>query len=171
MLTRFVGAGLVVWALATLGALVAGRFERRCRELTAVLHALSLLETEIAYGRRALPEAVRAVAEKAEPPAAQFLGALLAAFRRPSGPLAAMWERALGDLGSTALGAEEVEALRRLGKALGRAGEAEEVRHLRACQAELRHILATAEAEAHGKARLWRTAGVVTGLAVALLLL
>jgi stage III sporulation protein AB len=171
MMARLVGAGLVVWALATLGALIAGRFERRCRELRTLLHALSLLETEIAYGRRALPEAVRVVAEKVGPPATAFLLALLAAFRHPQGSLAAMWERALAALAPSALGSEEVEALGRLGQALGRSGEAEEVRHLRACQSELQHILAQVEAEAARKARLWRTAGVVSGLAVALLLL
>lgn len=170
LLLKLLGVLFVVSATTLFGMAGARSYQQRCHDLEAFGYALSLLETEIAYGRARLPDAFQSVAERARVPASIFFGRVAKRLNEPSGGLAEMWREELAAC-PTMLTAHDCLILLELAQALGRGDEEEEIRHLERCQSEMRRSLLQAEEEARRKVRIWQMAGLLSGCAIALLLI
>jgi len=167
---KAVGALCVVAAAGSYGIVVARDYARRPGELRDVQAALSMLETEIAYGATPLTEALEAVGRRCDGAlAGLFTGAAEELAARDGVTAGEAWERSLVRYGARApLHREDLAVLRSLGAVLGATDREDQTRHLRLAIERLRILAARAEEEAHRNVRLWRYLGFLAGAAAAL---
>lgn len=173
MLLHWVAAGLVVGGTTCLGQILASGLRRRPDELQALQTSLRVLETEIDYGATPLPEALDRVARCSRGPARELFAAAAAMLGRGDGRGAGTaWAAALCRVEpGTAWSARDVEILLALGTCLGNSYREDQLRHLRLCQERLAAAEAEARDTAGRSARLAQYLGVLSGLALVLLVL
>ena len=163
---KVLGCAAILFAGSGLGALVAGLYARRPLDLRALQAALKMLETEITYTATPLAEALLRVAERLPHRVALFFaraGAGLGA----GCPLPEAWETALRECYVTsALAAEDLAILRRLGCVLGISDTGDQSRHLRLAMEQLELEAKKAEEESARYAKLWRSLGFLGSLAL-----
>jgi stage III sporulation protein AB len=167
---QWVGALCTVAATGGWGWLLAQRVRERPAELAALQAALSLLRTEIGYGRTPLPEAL-ARAGQGGPPAVRCLFCTAAAhLAAGTGASAAeAWQRALEEADAVATWTpDDLVELARLGEALGRSTAPEQLRHIDTCAERLRWAEQLARRGLERRARMWLYLGVLAGAALAL---
>lgn len=169
---EIVGAALVVLCGASLGRIVGRGFRDRCRLIADLAAALACLETEVAFTRTPLVEALEKTGKRLGAPVGEFFTSVAAGLRRGDGRLAgAEWHVKLAEWSAPLpLGPDEVDALAALGPTLGASHAEDQINRLRAAGARLREIQGRAEAERDPRIRLWNYLGAGAGLVVALLL-
>jgi stage III sporulation protein AB len=172
-LVKLAGAGLIVLASSYAGMQVAAGYRRRPRQLRDLQTGLAVLQTEIEYGATPLPEALRAAAGAAGSGVGPILArtAQLLSIGHGTIPGEAL-RQAVREVGpETALGRADLEILLALAPALGASGRHDQVRHLQLARERLAGEEARAAEERDRYERVARYAGVLSGLALALILL
>gem|GEM_PF-2736686 len=166
---KLLGALLVVAGAYALGHIEACRRERRVRELTASISALTLLESHVVYGQCLLADALRRVGEEHPEVKPPFLGA---ARRLEEGCSASRaWREAIGAWSKgAALVDGDLVPLVQLAGILGLSDAEDQARHLRWAKSQLETRLAAARERLPETARLCRALGACGGLVLALLL-
>lgn len=170
---KLVGAALVVGAGALVGFQYSEGYRVRPALLRQLVSGLGQLETEIVYRSLPLATAFERVATRVPRASGALFGD--AAIRLGDGgrgaPAASCWQAALSEWdGLRRLRPLEIEILLSFGQSLGTSDVDDQVRHLRATQAELSRVAAEAEAERDRLSGLSRYLGACTGLVVAILL-
>ncbi|MEW6082627.1 MAG: stage III sporulation protein AB [Bacillota bacterium] len=172
MILRILGSLLVVAALSVLGEVGAASLRERTATLRRLQSALEILQTEISFLKTPLPEALRRVGQLTGGAVAEFF---IAAGRRiqDSGlPAERGWREALEEFSaSTSLTAEDSEVLRGLGKTLGISDRLDQSRHLDLARERLAALEAQAREDEARNSRIYRYLGILSGLALVLLLL
>lgn len=172
MIAKLMGAVLVVAATSAAGWQVAGRYTRRPRELRDLQTGLAVLQTEVEYGATPLPEAL-ASAGRAGGDAVGRIFASAATRLREGGGITAgeALAGAVDEAGpGTALALADREVLAALGPALGASGRQDQARHIAMARERLSAQEVRARDERDRYERLARYAGVLSGVALALIL-
>lgn len=169
---KLAGAMLIVAAGTLLGFLQASRLVRRPRQIRQMVNALQRLETEIAYGLTPLPQALAAVGRRtAKPLAALFAGAADALRAADGASARDSWLAAVDRCWpATAMGPNERETVRQLGYTLGVSDREEQIKHLRLAVKQLQDEEGTAREEQRRYEKMWRSAGVLGGLLIVILM-
>jgi len=170
---KVLGALLTLIVPSVVGFQIAARYGRRPGELRALQTGLSILITEVEYGAVPLPEALRSAGRAAgQPVGAIFLAA--ADRLRAGGGITAgeALEAALRSAAAaTCLTAADRAVLAALVPVLGASGRQDQVRHLRLALERLAGAEARATAERERYERMYRYVGVLSGLALVLILI
>jgi stage III sporulation protein AB len=172
MLFKLVGGILVIFSCTIIGFTVAGLYQQRPKILRNLQTALSMLETEINYGRSPLPEAMKSISGRCEKEVADlFLKTTKYLSAREGYTAGEAWEKALKDFSFNAgLRDGDIEILSAFGKYLGASDRDDQVRNIKLALESLRQQEMTAIEEKRKNERLWKYLGVLTGLMVFLLL-
>lgn len=171
IVVRILGSLLLVAAAVQLGNLYATKFTKRRLELKDLGDSLDLLETEVFYGATPLPQALRHLAGRSASTAARLFS-LSAAHLESSDAFPEAWKRAVGTyFEASCLHPKDKDALVFLGDVLGTSDRADQSRHLKAAVQRVRHLEADAERTEAPSVKLWRSVGLLGGLALAVLLL
>lgn len=166
---RWLGAALVLGASYAVGAQLARNLVQRPLLLRDLQGALSLLETEIEYGRTPLPEALCRAAGPG--PAGDLLRRTAACLAEGGGltPGEALQAALVQVSPRLCLGPTDLDPLHTLAAALGASGRHDQIRHLRLC----RERLAAQESRALSERERWerpvRYLAILAGAAVVLL--
>jgi stage III sporulation protein AB len=165
-------AAAAVFAAPTAwGFLVARQLRQRPLDLAAVSAALEVLRTEIVYARTPLPDALRRASTGAGGSAAALMREVAAQLDGGSGRgVGDLWEAALGVVDAASAWTQaDLAALARLGHALGRSDAEDQTRHIALCVERLRQLEDEAKAAAERQGRMWRYLGVLSGVALVLM--
>jgi len=172
VILRILGSLLVVAALSILGEVGAASLRERTLALRRIQAALEVLQTEISFLQTPLPEAFHRVGQLTGGSVGEFF---ITAGRRvqDSGlPAERGWREALEEFSaSTSLAGEDTEILRGLGKTLGISDRLDQSRHLSLARERLAALEAQAREVEARNSRLYRYLGILSGLALVLLLL
>ena len=152
---------------------MAGNYARRPGELRDFQTALQLLETEVIYSATPLPVALRKIARFGHgKAAAMFAGA---GQKMESGLVETAgeaWILALDEtFEETAMRYEDREVLEALAPSLGASDRQDQLKHLAMARERLGRQEISALDDAGRYGRLWNYAGVLTGLALVLVLI
>lgn len=168
-MTKWLGAALIFLSCGYAGYLTSSTLARRTAALRSFADGLTLLQSEIGGRQTPLLPAFRLCAQQTPGEAGRFfdqLGRLLE--REPNRPAAELLRQLLeqGDWGLTE---EDAGILAALGPALGRYDGQTQAQALERQRRSLEQNMARARAEQESQGRLWRTAGLCCGAALALL--
>lgn len=173
MLDKVLGAGLIIAACAGVGWQAAGNLARRPRELRALQVALGVLETEVAYGASPLPEALLHAAAAVEGSIGRLF-ARTAEYLSTGGGITPgdALRQALAEMApDTALRAIDTETLVALSAVLGASDRKDQTRHLSLARQRLAGEEGRAAEERMRYERVYRYIGVLSGVALVLILL
>ncbi|WP_374712122.1 stage III sporulation protein SpoIIIAB [Symbiobacterium terraclitae] len=173
MTLQLIGALLTVLVPSWIGFQIAARYARRPAELRAAQNGLAVLVTEVEYGATPLPDALRSAARAA----GATVGAMLvdAAHRLEEGggvtPGEALTAAVAAHREATCLTPADLEILLALAPVLGASDRRDQVRHLRLAMDRLAAAEAVAADERRRYERMYRYVGVLSGLALVLILI
>jgi len=168
---KAVGALLIVAASSGVGGLYAEKFARRRREIKAFSDALGRLETEVFYGSTPLPTALARVAEGAPRAIRPFFADLLRQLEMTD-DLRSSWRQAMErHFAQSCLAPEDLSCLLPLADVLGTSDREDQRRHLKSTADRLRQNEETARIEEDKNTKLWRSVGLLGGVALAIIFL
>ncbi len=162
MLSRLLGAALVIFSCASVGLRRCRELRERVRTLDTLLRGVELLRGEICRFQTPLPLALRRLAAEEGGVFAPLAEAESALQERPFALFWAEW------LAAASLAVPETEALSQLGRALCTT-DAE--RGIAVCEETLRRLCRQRGSEAAAKCRLSVTLGFCAGALAVILLL
>lgn len=162
---KLIGAGMILVASTAMGFSVAAMYRNRPAELRSLQSALKLLESEIDYASRPLPEALAEVARRLSGPertllnrASQLLG------HGDVSSASRAWELAVEEyFSASSLSGADRDVLIDLGRSLGISDRDDQIRHLRLALSRLVRQEETAEEDRSRNERLWRYLGILSG--------
>lgn len=169
---RMAGAALLA-AAATGGGLEAGaRARRRVAELRALVLAVSVVRSEVAFAVSPLPGALARAGRAAGGEVGALLAAAAAGLARGDHNPEAAWRAAVrARRRRLCLGDEDLVPMDELAQSLGRSDREDQTLHLERAAARLAALADRLEPEADRASRLMRALGLLGGLAAAILVL
>lgn len=173
LLAKLAGASLIIGATTYAGWQVAGRYARRPIQLRDLQTGLAILQTEVEYGASPLPEALERAARAAGPSVGPIFAETARQLCQGGGatPREALEEALAAVAQATALGAEELSAMRALASVLGASGRSDQIRHLQLARHRLEAEEARARDERQRYERMARYLGLLSGAALVLILM
>lgn len=168
---KLLGTLLVIGSSGVIGNIVARGYSERPKQLSELISAFTLLETEISYAKTPLSEAlIRAGGSKHTVARNMFETAskIIASGNQLPGQA---WETAVGCVYSISdLAPEDRDTLLSFGGKLGSCSSVDQLRHIALVSERLRRSEAEARVKAEGTARMWRYLGLTVGAMIVLLL-
>ncbi|ABO49592.1 stage III sporulation protein AB [Desulforamulus reducens MI-1] len=170
---KIIGAAVVVFFCTLIGMTVASGYSRRPGEIRALLNALQILETEIAYGATPLPDAMTSVAERCDPRVALLFsraGTELMSMRGITAREA--WQTALSQYyPKSSIAKTDRAILVELGTSLGMSDREDQIKHLVLAKEQLKLEHAKAEEASLKNTKVYHYLGFLGGLTVVLILI
>lgn len=169
MAVKLAGAFLLIFATGSAGYVAARVLDERVILLRRLQGLLQYLATEIDFALTPFPEALTRAGKSLGPEIRAFCSRVLAGLNEGK-PLTEAWEEATTFLVTeSSLRPKDAEPLRALAPVLGLSDRKDQLRHLELALAQLRHLEHEAESEAIRNQKLFRYAGVLTGLLLVML--
>ncbi len=171
-MVKMIGSLIIILSGLIGGRLMGYQYTQRTRELQEFYTALHILETEIAYGQTVLPKAIEKLAQITSQPHKGFFTLFYQNLQAYDGLTADQsWQKVIkNSLGNFCLKAEDWEVLKQFGHALGTSNDHDQVRHLKVAQKRLEQLELRANEEEKKMSRLWNYVGVLTSIALVILL-
>ncbi len=169
---KLLGAALILFAGTMIGFQQAARIAERPRQLRALSHALSRLETEIGYGHTPLPEALTRTADTAEEPIRGMLRGAAAGLWNADGlSFRESWDEAVRKHWSaTAMKKNEQAIVLRLGSTLGISDKDDQKKHLKLALLQLQAEEDAAREEQSRYEKMWKSLGVLIAVLIVILM-
>lgn len=173
MLFKLAGSIIVILSCTFLGYILSADCRKRPQQLRDLQGMLQMFENQISYLSDILSEAFERICRVCRSEAAVFFEAtvdLLKENRNMSAGQA--WEQAVRDnIRKTALDREDEGILLEFGKMLGSTDIDGQVKNIRLTQEQLRHQEEKAEAGRSRNEKMYRSLGLLGGIAVVIVLL
>ena len=167
---RYVGIVLVALALAGSGIAAAARVKKRCISLGSIISFLKIFKVELEFAMSETGLLVRSAAKIMESPPCfiESFGELA----KESENLPEAWRSAvLRHKLDLCLKQNELDAVLQLGGILGNYDAERQMSAISAAEIRLSEMYSAAHSECEQKARLFRTLGMLTGAAAAIILI
>ena len=164
---------LVVLSTGGAGLFLTQKYQRRPREVRELIYVLNVLENEIAFLSRRLPEAFLNISVQMKyPMATVFIEIANIMKSNKSLDFHTIWKDALKKvLASTSLQNDELEIINNLGLTLGRTDTDGQVRCIRMAINQLKNQEITAMEVAKKLGTSFRNLGIFLGLGIVILLM
>lgn len=169
---KILGALLIILSCSCIGFLGGQKIAARLKQLQKLRRDLTLLEMDINYAATPLPEALARLASLSEWPISFLWQETCAHLGNGEGLTAEeAWYKALKKFSSlTALTENDLAVIRDFGAGLGTANRQEQMKKFKLLQGQLSSLENQAEEIKQKHERMWRTMGVLTGIALVILL-
>jgi stage III sporulation protein AB len=167
---KAIGSVLLVAAFSLAGYAVADNYSRRPKELRDLLTALQMLETEIMYGAVPLPDALYHIAQFSKGSVRDLFAGVRATLLSGQGRTAGeAWQISLETIfPASSLSDTDQAILAGFGGSLGISDREDQVKHINLAREQLKREEAIATEESLRCVRLWKSLGLLAGLAVCL---
>ena len=171
-MVKVIGSLIIITSGIIAGRLMGYQYTQRTRELQRFLHALHQLETEISYGQTILPLALERLAQFSREPQKKFFQLFQKKIEPGQGLTADLaWLKSIEETSAKfCLKEEDWEVLKQFGQGLGNSDDQNQIRHLKVAQKRLEQLEFKARAESEKLNRMWNYIGVLTGIALVILL-
>lgn len=169
---KFLGALLLAGGTAALGLNAAHRLSVRLQVLSSLLTALQLMQAEIAFRQTPVPELLEQLTHQLPPPA-DGLFALCAQRGEELGrvPFSEIWRESVESCRGLELSRQERRELAAIGNILGRYDVDGQLAALAALERRVEQLFSQAQQERDSRSKVFSALGIVTGLALIILLL
>ncbi|MBO8125874.1 MAG: stage III sporulation protein AB [Firmicutes bacterium] len=168
---KLLGALLIVAASTAAGYRLAGALRLRAHILQDLVYALQALETEVTTLLSPLPEAAARISQGARTQqVAHFFRIFGNKLRTGQESTHEIWVRTARQvLGSAGLAPEDLAAMERLGRHLGRSDRQDQLKHIARARADLEGAVQRAREQWETYGSLYKKLGITAGLIIVLL--
>lgn len=172
MVIKIIGGVLVVLACSAAGYLYSARFFQRVQDLRLLQSYFSILENEMNFACNPLIEAFERICSNASSGVTAFFNATIGHLRQNDGMSAGdAWEKAVKEnCMKTALNREDEAILLSFGKLLGSTDLDGQIRNIRHTVEQIRGQGQKAEDARSKNEKMFRSLGLLGGLAIVILL-
>ncbi|MBN6186025.1 stage III sporulation protein AB [Aneurinibacillus sp. BA2021] len=169
---KLLGASLIILAGTLIGMQLGGYLAHRPLQIRQLRTGLALLETEITYGARPLPEALSSIARRLAGPGASLFARAAELFVEETEWTAdECWRRAVQQVWpGTALKGPEKDIVLQLGRVLGQSDREDQRKHIRLACTNLEHEESSARENQQRYEKMCRSLGVLSGILLVILL-
>lgn len=170
---KMIGAVLILLSTTLTGFRIARRYAERPRQIRQLRQALSLLETDIAYGSRTLVEAFRVIGKREREPIASLFSSCVRYLETLDGASTYQcWKKAVEETWPrTVMGAPEREVMIDFGKTLGLSDRQDQLQHLKMAIANLNVEENHAREEQVRYEKMCKTLGFLAGALLVILMI
>ena len=148
--------------------MIATKYTNRYKELKECKIALSILQTQIEYTMKPIPEIFKDIAKKIKPPISKLFQNAAKHMENQNAQTA--WEQSLEEVG-TNLKKEDKNIMKDLGNLLGKTDIEGQIKEITLVNQFLDTQIQEAILEKNKNEKLYKTLGVVTGLTLVIILL
>lgn len=170
---KFIGCLFIFLACSGLGQIIGSGFYARVREISALRTALQMLETEIVYSQTPLPEAFQSISIRSTGVVRNIFNAAAANLKnRLYSTVGEAFEKAVDSVKDrVSLAKDDFEILKSFGHSLGSSDIDGQVKSFRLVikQLEQQEIKAHEASIKNGK--MYKSLGLLSGLAIAIIIL
>ena len=173
MIVKITGCILIIGACSYMGFFLGKQYNARFEQIRKLRSSLKMLETEISYSMNPLPEALLKVGSRIPGPVGALYKYTAELLEKNVGlPMDQVWKAGLNELSEeSSLKKEELDVLDDFGLGLGGSDKEEQLKNFHLIQEHLRIIELNAESDRNKYERMYKTLGVLTGAALALVLI
>lgn len=173
MIVKIIGCILIIGACSYMGFFLGKQFNARLEQIRKLRSSLKMLETEISYSMNPLPEALYKVGMRIPGPVGVLYKYTAGLLEKNLGlPMEQVWRSGLNKLfKESSLKKEELDILDDFGLGLGGSDKEEQLKNLHLTQEHLRIIELNAESDRNKYERMYKTLGVLAGVALVLVLI
>jgi stage III sporulation protein AB len=169
---RLIGAIMVAGGAAAIGLIAAGKLKTRVDALSGLLAAIDVMQSEIFFRLTPLPDLIKMLEKQSEAPAKTlFSNCVNHIGQLGQKPFFNIWTQALEESRSLELLPAEKQILKELGNILGRYDADGQIKAIAYIHRRLETCLEASIREKEKQGKLYRMLGIVTGAAVAIILL
>ena len=171
-MVKIIGSMIIITSGIIGGRLMGYQYTQRTRELQRFLHAFYMLETEISYGQTILPLALERLAQVSLKPHKKFFQCFQEKLEPNQGLTTDQaWLNSIEETSAMfCLKLEDWEVLKQFGQSLGSSDDHNQIRQLKVAQKRLEQLEFNARTESEKLNRMWNYIGVLTGIALVILL-
>ncbi|MCG8641077.1 MAG: hypothetical protein MI862_15175 [Desulfobacterales bacterium] len=171
-MVKMIGSLIIIISGLIGGRLMGYQFQQRARELKEFHSALHLLETEISYGHTLLPIAVERLANISPQPHKNYFNLFYKYLMNFQGLTAdEAWMKTIKETARNfCLKNEDWEVLKLYGRGLGSSDDQNQIRQIKVAQKRLEQLEEKASSESEKMSKLWNYIGILTGMALVILL-
>jgi stage III sporulation protein AB len=168
---KAIGAGLVMVASSGIGFRVARDFRERARQLRAMMLSIRILQAEVEFSVTPLPQALRRVAARSQPPVDKLFEASAEALQEGDIPVTSAFQLGIESCRPhSALKTEDYEVITEFGKTLGTSDRMHQSQHFEVTLLNLSGLEREARDSQRSHERMWQYIGVLTGLLLVVIL-
>ncbi len=169
---KLIGAILVAGGAATAGMLASSRLRTRTEALSGLLSSIDIMQSEIFFRLTPLPELIKILAgQSSEPARTLFLNCFSHLGSLGQKPFSAIWSQSVEESRGLELTSGEKKTLVELGGILGRYDADGQIKAIAYIKRRLESCLDASLREKEKQGKLYRTLGVVTGIAIVIILI
>ncbi len=169
---KIVGMVLVLISSAMIGYMKALKYTLRRQTLRSFLSSLNLLITEITYSQITLSEAFAKLSETSESGVGRFFLLVSQILNSNEGYTAGeAWEIALDKVENINLSQDDIKILKSFGKGLGNSDIYNQEKNFKLASELLKKQLTDAEESSRKNERLYKSLGILIGIAVVIIFL
>lgn len=166
------GTLLIILFLSSilLGKKLAGKYTNRTKELKEIKNAINILQTKIRYTHEPLPEIFKQIEEKVDEPITYIFKIAREHMKTKTANIS--WEQALQEYKSkTNLKIEDIKVLQGLGKLLGQTDIEGQISQIELTLNFLEEQIQNSTQEQQKNEKMYKSLGVITGLALVIILI
>lgn len=173
MVFKMVGGILVLLSSSFLGYILSRDCARRPQELRDLQSLLQMFENQISFMAEILADAFESICKNSSSTAAVFFEAAAGYLKSERGiDAGGAWERAVREnFRKTALSREDIGVLYSFGKMLGSSDLQGQIKNIRLARSQLELQEKKAEEYRAKNERMYRSLGILSGIAVVIILL
>lgn len=168
---KAIGAGLVMVASSGIGFRVARDFRERARQLRAMILSIRILQAEVEFSVTPLPQALRRVAARSQPPVDKLFDAAAGVLQEGNSSVMSAFHVGIQACQPrSALKIEDYEVITEFGKTLGTSDRMHQSQHFEVALSNLNRLEREARESQQTHERMWQYIGVLTGLLLVVIL-
>ena len=162
---------LIFGASTAIGILVSSKYKNRVSDLREIKNALNMFETKIRYTYETIPEIFRQIYDSFKNNESNVSNIFkIASENMKYKPAGDAWELAL-DISSTNMNKEDIKTLKGLNKLLGKTDLQGQISEIELTTSFLDVQITQAIKEKEKNEKLYKTLGMITGIAIVIILI
>lgn len=168
IIIKIVVLSLIFISTSLVGILISNKYKNRVIELKEMKNALNIFETKIKFTYEPIPEIFGEISNNLKENIASIFREASKKMEKVSAKIA--WEEALKE-SNTSLQEEDIAIIKGLGKLLGKTDIDGQVSEIELTSTFLDTQIEKAEKESTKNQKLYKTLGMVTGMAIVIILI
>lgn len=171
MIAKLIGSMFIITASSIIGVMIARMKSERVRQIRNLISALNMLDVEVRFALSSLPEAFNKISKAIDPKTGEIFEHAAELIINGKHDACNAWQKSLEHcMPALCINREDMNILAALGNSLGEVDSESQSKNIRLVIEQLKRQELRADEERAKGERLFRSIGVLSGLAIVIIL-